>query len=59
MSRTIVFPVIAGVAYVLKQLAGIEIGEELQNQITDFVILGVFVGTALLTSFRTRKKKKE
>jgi hypothetical protein len=59
MSRTIVFPFIAGFAFVLKQVAGIEIGEELQNQITDFTILGVFVVTSLITAVRTRKKKKE
>lgn len=41
MSRTVIAPIIALVALLVKSAFGIEVGDELQNQITDAVLLGV------------------
>lgn len=55
--KTMIAPLVAIIALAIKGLLGIEVGEDLQAQITDWVATGIFVGITIYGVFKNHKKE--
>lgn len=56
--KTIVAPIVGIVFLALKGLLGIEVSDDLQAQVTDWVVTGVLVGISVYGVFKDHKKKE-
>lgn len=55
MNKTVIAPIIGFLALTLEWLFNINIGEELQGQIADFIINGVALGAVLYGIIKNHK----
>jgi hypothetical protein len=59
MGKTVIAPLIAFVFLTLKLIFNIEVSEEIQAQIIDWVSSGVALGFILYGIFKSHKKKEK
>lgn len=59
MAKTVIAPIVAVLALAAQLIFGIDISEEMQSQIVEWVANGVLIGTAIYGVVKNHKKKGE
>lgn len=55
--KTMIAPIVAIIALAIKGLFKVEVPEELQNTVTDWISTGILIGVGIYGVAKTHKKK--
>ena len=54
MNKTILLPIVSAVAIIIKNVAGVEIGDEVQNAVVDVILGGLTIYGIIKNHFKPK-----